>query len=353
MRTHLQDRQHYIDRYDRITVEDCRRSEAIFLRPEKDANKDEKQAVMEAEIARYAWSIKQMYLTKHWYDNKESTINKWMSDDENRDRILNDAIPPTHVFCNECGGVMHEDSRTIYSVDEPERVLFFMRCSQGHMPMKSAFEDGTVRESKPDLCPECNEVLDVKPIEGAEDEITTKYSCGKCGYENVDTFKLTSKFIENDPKFETDRARFCLAGEALREVQENVMRMEQMKELVDKIKHKEEHEEEYNAVAKLEKLTIPQVKARLGELLADTQYKELKFEKPLIEKFVSIEFTVEEMETDNSRASCAELKKLLKKSLESTNWRLMTQGIDYRLGLLSGRIRAYESEEEQLKLVAR
>ena len=46
------------------------------------------------------------------------------------------------------------------------------------------------------------------------------------------------------------------------------------------------------------------------------------------------------------------LQKIIKKNLETTDWRLMSGGIDYRLGLLTGRIRAYESEEDLLKLVS-
>jgi len=46
-----------------------------------------------------------------------------------------------------------------------------------------------------------------------------------------------------------------------------------------------------------------------------------------------------------------DLKQLLKKRLENTNWRLMTDGVSYRLGFLSGRLRGYDSEEELLKLI--
>lgn len=34
-----------------------------------------------------------------------------------------------------------------------------------------------------------------------------------------------------------------------------------------------------------------------------------------------------------------------------TNWRLMTDGISYRTGILTGRLRAYETEEDLLRLV--
>ena len=45
------------------------------------------------------------------------------------------------------------------------------------------------------------------------------------------------------------------------------------------------------------------------------------------------------------------LEKLLRKALDDTNWRLMSDGTSYRVGILSGRLRAYEREEDQLELI--
>ena len=45
------------------------------------------------------------------------------------------------------------------------------------------------------------------------------------------------------------------------------------------------------------------------------------------------------------------LEKLVKKRLIDTNWRMMSDGIHYRLGYLNGRIRAYEREEDLKNLV--
>ncbi len=46
-----------------------------------------------------------------------------------------------------------------------------------------------------------------------------------------------------------------------------------------------------------------------------------------------------------------DLKKLINTTLKDTNWRLMSDGIHYRLGYLSGRVRAYEGEENLKNLV--
>ena len=47
------------------------------------------------------------------------------------------------------------------------------------------------------------------------------------------------------------------------------------------------------------------------------------------------------------------LSKAVEKALLNTNWRLMSEGISYRLGYLNGRLRAYEREEDLLNLVKR
>ncbi len=40
-----------------------------------------------------------------------------------------------------------------------------------------------------------------------------------------------------------------------------------------------------------------------------------------------------------------DLKRLLKKTLEDTNWRLMSDGVNYKLRFLSGRLRGVERGE--------
>jgi len=66
---------------------------------------------------------------------------------------------------------------------------------------------------------------------------------------------------------------------------------------------------------------------------------------------VSVEFTIEDPGDQHEYDSKKKLTKLLKKGLKETNWRLMSDGISYRLGVLSGRLRAYEDEKDLVKLV--
>jgi translation initiation factor IF-1 len=65
-----------------------------------------------------------------------------------------------------------------------------------------------------------------------------------------------------------------------------------------------------------------------------------------------IEFTVQDNKTGRGEYdSRIQLQRIIKKTLENTNWRLMSEGVNYRLGILSGRLRGYENEEDFIKLI--
>lgn len=67
-----------------------------------------------------------------------------------------------------------------------------------------------------------------------------------------------------------------------------------------------------------------------------------------------VPFTVHDIRQGREdRASCHDLQKLVKETLEDTNWRLMSKGVSYRLGMLEGRFKAYEKEEDLVKLVTK
>jgi hypothetical protein len=350
MKLHLQEKHCYEDRYDRLTVEDCLRSERFFLEPHvKCETEAEARAVVG--VNQCAWEIKKIFLTLDWYKKKEETINEWMQADKERDDMLETANAPRNITCSKCHERTSEESRTTWERGDKEEVLFFMKCSEGHLPMKGVFADGVELKIKDRSCPECSGVIEAERLPSMENVIKTKYSCSNCNYADIDSFSLSTKKKEDDTEYNKNRARFCLAGQELKDAQEAVMRMENMKRLVDSWKHREEHKEQYDAADKLQKLTIPQVKELMLKAIESAQYQNPSFEKPKIERFVSMEFSLEELKTDNPLASTSNLQKLIKQTLKGTNWRLMSDGVSYRLGLMSGRLRAYESKEDLLKLV--
>ncbi len=49
--------------------------------------------------------------------------------------------------------------------------------------------------------------------------------------------------------------------------------------------------------------------------------------------------------------SVHKLQRFLKKALKDTNWRLMSEGISYRLGYLWGRLKGIDQEEDLVQML--
>ncbi len=108
----------------------------------------------------------------------------------------------------------------------------------------------------------------------------------------------------------------------------------------------------YQKARQLKKLTVTELENLLSKSLEKEKYVNLSFDKPEIDRYVIIPFTVQEFDKKRSeRESENTVRKVIKQTLEKTNWRLMTEGLTYRLGYLSGRLKGYEREEDLVDLL--
>ncbi len=108
----------------------------------------------------------------------------------------------------------------------------------------------------------------------------------------------------------------------------------------------------YQRARQLKPLKIGQLKELLEKTIEPEHYKDLAFAKPDMGQYVVIDFSVNDMQEDRKEYdSVNKLKKLIQSALEDTNWRLMSDGIHSRLGILTGRLKAYEKEEDLVELV--
>ncbi|MBI3442866.1 MAG: hypothetical protein HY007_03805 [Candidatus Sungbacteria bacterium] len=159
---------------------------------------------------------------------------------------------------------------------------------------------------------------------------------------------------KEDKDFEKDRARFCLTEEQGKKYIDEKFNLERIGKLVERWKAEEKDKDLYEAVAQIKKLTFVQLKNLLSPVLEKAQYMNLEFGNPDISKDVQVGFTVNDgNDARQGLASEADLKKLIKKTLEDTNWRLMTDGVNYKLGILTGCLRGFENQEDLLDLVKR
>ena len=107
----------------------------------------------------------------------------------------------------------------------------------------------------------------------------------------------------------------------------------------------------YDAVAKIKKLTVIELQNLLNPLIEGVGYTKLELGKPDMTRDVVVVFSLQDNKPGRSEYDSIQgLQKIIKNALEETNWRLMSEGITYRLGFLSGRFRGVEGEEALIKL---
>jgi hypothetical protein len=358
MESYLKPRQEYVGRYDHGTVYQCRNLLHTFQETLKSMRADPKAKEMdEKEILRTVNSMYRVtlyFMVGDRYMEREATVDKWMAKDKEKDRLLAEA-PIPRSRCVVCGGTMKCEHKHLSSDinDERLRVLFIIECNSCGK-REALYDDG---ERFYIHCEKCDaEVASSDTRKG--DVITSVNTCPKCGHTDTVTIDLAEKpYVsaekEDPKKFEEDKERFGMNdAKALAQYPAEKERARGMGEMVDRWKQKEKEKDIYDAVAKIKKLTIVELENLLREPVEKSGYVKFDLGKPVIGKDVTVEFSAQDAKSDRKEYdSIHELQKLLMTVLESTNWRLMSDGISYRLGFLTGRFHAYEREEDLVELV--
>lgn len=357
MITHLKDRTHYEDLYDKITVDIGRREAGSLLRAREEFL-DKAKITDQDELSKmdfwwerlYWWLVELPYLLPRW-EEKDATIRSWMSRDRALDERLASARPRTEPTCSSCGkqGLRLVTKDLLHKESESEQSVLFMLDCIACKKRSAYWEDGAEWISPTTPCPKCTEPLSMK-VKMRGRIMTTIYTCDQCGHKEVEKTEL-GKEDPPDPDFERHKEVFCLSEEramtmqAYRPKWEEAMRMmdDDMKRIVNK--------ELYEAASKIERLKIPQLIERLRPAIEAAGYIEVAFDKPELGGYVTISFSCMDSHSGREDAkSRKELKKAINQALAKANWRLMSEGISYRLGYLTGKLRVYEDEEDLVKL---
>lgn len=363
MYTHLKDQQYYEDLYDKFTVESARRGMAhyddFFKKFEKKLKPDDKidrpgNALLLNVF--YMETVGNELLRR--FEGRASSISEWMKKDEAKDAQIAAARLAEEPHCRHCGkqglritdkSLMHRGER--YEIDDPEEVLFMLSC--GSCQKNSAFwEDGTAWKVKPTVCPKCSGEVRHKTSKSKK-AITITYTCVSCKHSFKDVLDTTREEEKPDPDLDKDRVHFCLLD---KEFRDRLFKMkhdfEEMARLGKEFKEKQDNKHIYDAVREVKKPKIAELIPLLSEPLQKAAYIEFSLDKPEVGREVRFGFSCLDSKSDRGDYDSRNtLRKLVQKVLEDTNWRLISDGIHYRLGYLSGRIRAYEGEEELKELV--
>lgn len=353
--SHLKPEQYYSDLYDRHTVEHCRRLIRINQKTELPLVAGKKPSP-EFEKAAKGMTLDLMLLFEKGerYLQKEATIREWIERDRAKDEFYESARTPQGIRCLKCRSSMDLLDKDLWTegIDGPDRVLFMFNCPNGCLPRRAFYDNGEEWKPKPNPCPKCGAELTVKNAD-TKKEFILHSLCQNCGYKQTDK---TDRFIlageDPDPDFAKDRERFCLSKEDGERYAREKASLEQIGPFLEKWKEREKNSDLYDAIAKIKKLTIIELEKLLTPALEKAGYIKFQLSNPEIDKDVIVPFGTHDSKNDRTdRASEYDLKRLFKKTLQDTNWRLMGDGVSYRFGFLSGRLRGYEREEDLVKLV--
>lgn len=346
---HLRERSYYEDLYDRHTVEDCRWHEEWQPPAIEQKEGEEKLTSRQIEWC-YTfvtdWQI--FHIVGDRFLKREKTIDEWMERDKKRDALIANARRPL-MHCPSCGRLMDCIDTHLYYGDrnERDRVEFFFGCKPCKQ-VKHVFEDGNEIPRKPILCDQCNKEVecDFRKKKGKSYFVKT---CKHCGHieESLDEEKPlpTEEEIE---RFERDKKRFCLTPEQGQRYKNYLERTGKME--TEKREH-QQNIEFHDKLADVKKLNIAGLEKLLKSAIKKAGYTDLHITMPPPDRQIILNFSVRDTEEKRrSHESEKTLEKLFGSVLEDKNWALMSDGVHYRLGMLSGRIRGYETEDDLQEL---
>lgn len=359
---YLYDKQHYIDRYDLHTIEECLDyywSIRDRFAKEKDTHFAKyTQEKFEQEMNK-CLNLMLFTMKGQRYLHKKETIQEWMDRDRRMQELYDNTPAPQNVLCKICSSPTVVTNKDLHNSYEPTaRMMFMFECTKCKK-RQSLFEDGTEWKYDPPKCPKCKHVLktDLK-IKGDINTFTS--TCSKCGYKDKDVSDHKKWKDEQEAKEKKDkellekyRAEFCLSDKDGQEYIETTEAMEVAAVVREEEKQKYDNPV-YERSLQLKKTTISDLEKLLSENLEKSKYSKLSFDKPEIGQYVIVPFTVQDADSSrNERVSSSELEKLIKTLLEDTNWRLLSNSVMYRLGYLKGQLKGYEREEDMLKLAGK
>ncbi len=317
---HLKSKLEYIDRYDRLTVEDCRQRESVYTKIQENDSLGKEARILLSNIGIY---FDLLYATLQWYENKKKTIDEWMRVDQWKDQLLENAVTPEKIRCLQCGIITELKDKLIHDWGEEAkvRVLFTFRCPKGCLPHRAFFSDG--EEYKKRI---------TSPTAAAE-------------------LNITEPDMKPDLDYAKDRERFCLTDKEAEIRSREQFHHERTIRLSKEREERDKRQELYDVAAQFKRLTIADLEKLLAPRLEAVGFIKFRFDNPNTGKIFSVPLIVHDGKSERTDVKgIKDIERIIKNALADSNWRLMSNGVTYRLGILTAMLRAYETEEDLLHL---
>ena len=293
------------------------------------------------------------------YRHRADTIKKWIDRDRKIQDIFDNANIPVDVLCKECNSPTINTIKDLHDAysDNP-KVLFMFECIRCKK-RRAVYEDGKEWTHEPEKCPKCNGPLECT-MKNKKRVLTTINKCTKCSYINkeIDDFdqwdKKQKEKADHDNKLLSEyRKEFCLDDV---DGPSYLRSLDGMYQLAKELKEREDKEKDpiYQKAMQLKKINIIDMEKLIIDAITPQKYIRFTLGQPTMSRYVEVSFTAQDI--DNIRQgydSSNTLKKLIIKVLDGTNWRLKSDGITEKLGVLSGHLKGIEQEADLIALVSK
>ncbi len=326
---YLRDKAYYEDRYDHTVVDRCRLTEKTIL-------EDKTKTELTDQWGKRLLRVMLYFETGEFYADREKTIQKWMAEDKWRDdKYANTPIPS--AVCRLCNSSMEFGDKNLRLTDDlkKEHMVFCFVCKKCKVTAWIS-ENGKREDHIPWQCPDCKRKLEEKGVRTKTTYTIDKY-CGFCGYKKTEKFDFRVRkqkpiSAQDDEQYRIDKARFCLS---YKEGSEYIHQKSNLQQLSELVKEKPKKPALIN-------MNFPEVEIKLQTLLAEHGFEKLAFDKPKMDAGVTVPFTVQDVQNLGDYKSRLALKRLIRHALKQSNWRLLTENVDYKLGILTGRLKGDE-----------
>lgn len=347
---YVHDYNYYADLYDQFTIEECRDLEKRLISHKDDEDSTGKLSPKEMKAVSDLLAHSGIYyLTGERYANKDKVIKEWIERDQKKDKKLENARIIEGVRCLICGTFLRCISKDLAGEDEREYVQFVYQCPSHCKGGARIFNESGIEEKvERKLCPKCHLIL-----EGArtrqEKKVEIIYTCPRCKYEKQETLDFTLEEKPADSNYIADRQRFCLGEGEGRQYVDQKMNSDRLTALSEQ---RERDKKAQEILEQIEKVPIGELQKKLSELLLKDSYENFSLGPPEIRKDLIVEFSVVDTKSGRSESDSRHvLKKILRGALFGTNWKLVSEGVTYRMGFLTARLRCLEREDDLLKQI--
>jgi hypothetical protein len=339
MAKNRKDDQHYEDLYDRMTISTLKGIE----KEKSDLNKYP-HTVIEGSSLGYSITHRIKFNDEGALraQKRDITIADWKKNDEEKDRTIERYSPPPVLDCKQCNVRMHFQDYIF--LDNNYEVIFAYDCPKEKEHRKLYYNNGVEYVVQRPSCTACGGKIKTE-TKRTKLTLTFTDTCVDCGKTTKD--KLTRS--PDTPVTEEDRKKYCTAFKNSSTLLQDMKKMADLYDYLQNTKAKDILNKELE-VDKIEKLKISVAEERLKKVTADKGFVKFQLENQKLGRYLVVDFSVQDNSDRESNESVKTLKKLLKSELLMTNWRLMDSEITCRFGILTGKLKAFEDEENIQKI---